>query len=87
MAVQVSRHVEPKASALGVLGSGRERRPTIEDRLRRITAEREEVIEEPEVIEAGRIGRAPTLSLHVDRMDLLIELQPESKRECHCAGA
>src|SRR5207245_7290227 len=83
---QIPGQVETDASTCGVLGDGAEDGPAVEDRLCRIVAERDEVIERPEVIEPGCIGDAPGLALGVDRMDLLRKLDADAKRMGHASS-
>ena len=87
MAIEVTRHVEPDARAFGVLGDRAEDRPAVEDEARRIVAERYEMVEGPDVVEAGLVGRAPRFALRLDGMDLLRELQTDPQGICHDAGA
>src|SRR5258706_13431791 len=42
-------------------------------------AERDEVVEGPDVVEAGLVGGTPGLALRLDRMDLLRKLQADAK--------
>ena len=74
-------------AALGVLRDRTEDRPAVEDELRRIVPERDEVVERPDVIEARLVGDAPGLALGRDGMDLLRELQPDAERMRHERGA
>ena len=84
--VQIPGHVQTDARACGVLRDGAEDGPAVEDRLCRIVAERDEMIERPEVIEPGCIGDAPGLALGVDRMDLLRKLDADAKRMGHASS-
>ena len=71
MAVEVAGHVEAHTDAAGDLGERAERRPAVEDRLRYVLMDRDEVVEEPDVVEPGGVGHAPRLALRVDVVQLL----------------
>src|SRR5678816_2408575 len=79
VAVEIPGHVETDARALGVLRDSAEDRPAVEDQLRRVLPERDEVIERPDVVEAGLVRDAPRLALRLDRMDLLRHLEADAK--------
>jgi len=54
-------------------------RPAVEDQLGRVLPERDEVIERPNVVEAGLVRDTPGLALRLDRMDLLRHLETDAK--------
>jgi len=85
--VRIAGHVETDPRALGVLRDGAEDRPAVEDELRRVVPERDEVIEGPDVVEPGFVRDAPGLALRLDRMDLLRKLQADAKWMRHHAEA
>ena len=87
MAVQVARDHEPEANALRRLGHRREHRPALEDRLGRIGAEGEQVVEAPEPVESGLVRDLPHRAVRRDGMDLRRELQADAERMRHRAGA
>ena len=87
MSVQVARHVETDARAFGVLGDRAEDGPAVEDELRRIVPQRDEMVERPDVIEARLVGDAPGLALRLDGIDLLRELQADAEWMRHERGA
>ena len=78
MAVEIAGHVEADVRTGGVLGHRTQQRPAVVDRLHRLLVDRHEMIEEPYVVEAGRVGHAPGVALHRDRVDLLRELQSDA---------
>src|SRR6266850_5158843 len=80
MPVEVARHVQPHPRALRNRGHRREHGPSVEDRRRRIGAEREKMVEWPDVIESRIVGDPPDIDVNVDRMDLLRKLQAVAKR-------
>ncbi len=79
MTIEIARHVETDARALGVLGDCAEDGPAVEDEARRVTSECDEMVERPDMVEAGLVGHPPGLALRLDGMDLLRELQTDPK--------
>jgi hypothetical protein len=80
MPVEIPGDVEADVRALGDLRDRREERPPVVDRLRLVLMDRDQVVEEPEVIEAGVVDHAPRLSLRFEGEDLLRELETDTDR-------
>src|SRR6185436_3036595 len=66
MPVEIPSDVEPDMRAPGDLGDRRKQRPAVVDRLRLVLMDRDQVVEEPEMIEAGGIDHAPGLALRLE---------------------
>jgi len=85
--VEIARDHEPDAHALRRFGHRGEHRPALEHRLRRIRAQREQVIEAPEAVEAGIVGDLPDRAVRLDGVDLRRELEADAERMGHRARA
>jgi hypothetical protein len=83
MAVQAASDHEADAHARRQRGHRGEHRPALEDRLRRVGAEGEEVVEAPQAVEASVVGDPPDRAMRRDRMDLRRELQADAERMRH----
>lgn len=77
--IGIAGHIETDPRALGVLRDGAEDRPPVEDELRRVIPEGDEVVERPDVVEARLVRDAPRLALRIDGVDLLRKLQADAK--------